>query len=93
MPNEDQIRQQVREMLGRLVPDNDSEIRDDADIFTMGLDSVGTMLLITEIENLYSLTLTADTIPYDQLRTIAGIASFVAAMLDAKTTPEANPGA
>lgn len=66
-------------MLVRIVPDIDSDLADDADIFSLGLDSVSVMLLLTEIEQQYSISLKSDEIPFDQFRTVAGIASLVAA--------------
>lgn len=87
MPTEQQIREQVRELLARTVPGFDTSISDDVDIFSMGLDSISTMLLLTEIENLYSISLGADEIPFEQFRTIAGISSFVAWKCEAQIAP------
>lgn len=79
MTTEDEIRQQVREMLGRVLSGLEPDFPDDADIFAMGLDSVSTVLLLSELESQYDISLVDDDIPYDQFRTIAGIAAFVAA--------------
>lgn len=78
MVNDDQIKRDVRAILAGIVEGNDaSTLADEDDIRDTGLDSVGTLMLITEIENKYTITLTADAIPYDKLTTIAGIAEFV----------------
>lgn len=80
MRNEEQIRREVREIVTRVVPDLVSEIQDDTDIFSVGVDSVSATLLISELENHYSIALEGDDIPYEQFTTIAGIASHLAAV-------------
>lgn len=82
MPNEIQIRTQVRTILVRIVPAIDPGIDDDTDIFATGLDSVSVMVLLDELEEFYSINLASDEIPYERFRTIAGIASFLAAKLE-----------
>lgn len=78
------IRQSVRESLARVLPDRSSDISDDDDFFAMGLDSVSTLLLITELENQYSITLAAEDIPYDQIRTINGFAAFISTTIESQ---------
>lgn len=77
------LRQSIREIIAENIPTIDVNLPDDADILSMGTDSVSMLLVITEIENRYSITISADEIPYDRLRTVSDIASFVAAKLNA----------
>lgn len=88
MTTEEEIRQQVREMLGRVLSGIEPDFPDDADIFAMGVDSVSTVLLMSELESRYDISLADDDIPYDQFRTIAGIAGFVAARRLQKSAAE-----
>lgn len=76
-PEESEILRDIRAILIQYLPDTGDEISTDTDIFSMGMDSVSTLLLITEIENKYSINFIANDIPYDQLGTISGITSFV----------------
>lgn len=78
-----QLDQGIREILAEHIPTIDADLPDDADILSMGTDSVSMLLVITEIENRYSITISAEELPYDQLRTVSDIASFVAAKLNA----------
>ena len=78
MVEESQIRKDVREILARIQQTDQLEIGDEDDIFNLGLDSVRTILLITELENKYSVALVKDEIPYDRIRTISGIADWIA---------------
>lgn len=75
--------QDIREILAENIPSIDAGLPDDADILSMGTDSVSMLMIITEIENRYSITISAEEIPYDQLRTVSGIVSFVASKLNA----------
>ena len=77
MTSQQQIRQQVREILFRIVPGIDPELADEDDIFSAGIDSVSTMILITELEKNFSIALDGEEIPYECFRTVAGIALFI----------------
>lgn len=76
------ILRDVRTIFKRIVPNKDISLSDDDDIFSTGLDSVTFLLMVTELENRFSVTLAADEIAYDQFRNISGIASFIASRLE-----------
>jgi acyl carrier protein len=83
MTSQQQIRKQVREVLARLIQDNiESELSDDDDIIIAGIDSVGMMMLITELEQTFSISLDGDDIPYERFRTVADIAAFIESILN-----------
>ena len=77
MISQQKIRQQVRDILCRIVPGIDPGISDEDDIFSAGIDSVSTMMLITELEQNFSISLDGEDIPYENFRTVTGIASFI----------------
>lgn len=84
MPEVEQIRLQVRKIVEGLVLEGGREFLDEDNLQEMGLDSVAMLLLITEIENRYSITLAADDTPFDTFRSVSDIASYVARTLDRK---------
>lgn len=82
MTSQQEIRRQVREILARIIPDIDAELADNDDIFSAGIDSVSGMLLITELEQSFSISLESDEISYDNFRTVAGITEFIESILN-----------
>lgn len=80
MPSQQQIRDQLRDILIRMVPKLDSGLADDADIFEAGIDSVSAVLLLTEIEETFDISLESGEIPYESIRTLAGMAEFIESM-------------
>lgn len=84
MTSQQKIRQQVREILFRIVPGIDPGLSDEDDIFSSGIDSVSTMMLITELEQNFSILLDGEDIPYENFRTVSGIASFIEDMSSSK---------
>jgi methoxymalonate biosynthesis acyl carrier protein len=87
MTSQQEIRQQVREILGRVIPDIDAELKDNDDIFSAGIDSVSGMLLITELEKSFSISLESDEISYDNFRTVTGISEFIETILNRRGKP------
>jgi acyl carrier protein len=77
MTTQEQIRIKVRAILAMVAPGIDSGLGDEDDIFTAGIDSVTTMMLITEIEQQFSISLDGDDIPYENFRTIDGISTYI----------------
>ncbi len=90
MPEVEQIRVQVREILEGIVPEVGRELLDEGNLQDMGLDSVAMLLLITEIENRYSITLAVDDTPFDRFRSVSDIASYIAGALDGKQAAGCN---
>lgn len=75
-----ETRDQVRQILNRIAPEVTSGLSDDTDIFSAGIDSVNAMLIITEIEKGFDISLEVHDIPYERFRTIADIAAFIASI-------------
>lgn len=86
MDSQQQIKRQLRDIIVKVIPDINPDIGDDDDIFTSGVDSIGAMLLINEIEESFSITLDGDDIPFEKFNTIESIASYLGVVLQRDNT-------
>ncbi|MDD4880572.1 MAG: acyl carrier protein [Gallionellaceae bacterium] len=73
----DKVRATVEKILAGRV----DRIDDHDDIFAMGIDSVATMMLLSELELAFGIDLSDDQLSYDQLRSIADITRLIEGLL------------
>ena len=69
-----------------VIPDFDENIAEAANLFNLGLDSVATMMLISELEEQFAIDLSAVPLEYENFSSIRGISAFVLS-LSQKTHP------
>ncbi|AHE99937.1 acyl carrier protein [Thioalkalivibrio paradoxus] len=70
----DTIREKVRSAVAKVMETGVSDLDDAADLY---IDSVATMMLITELEEAFGIELGDADLDYEAFRTIEGITGFL----------------
>lgn len=79
MENLKTIKHQTHKILLNIMPNIDqSQLLDETDIFTLGLDSVNAIRLITNLQSTFKVSFSTSDINFNNFRTITNIAEIVA---------------
>lgn len=72
------LKQQIIQIILEIIPDTNSEdLQEDTDIFSMGLDSINTMTLVSNIQDVFDIQLDGSEISLDNFQNIATIATMI----------------
>lgn len=77
---DDPIKARVRKIVEKTLAEKAAGIADGDDIFSRGIDSLATVMLLAELEGEFGVDLSGEQVAYDELRTIERIARMVGAM-------------
>ncbi|NEP09966.1 MAG: acyl carrier protein [Symploca sp. SIO2C1] len=73
------IKHKSQEIVLDIMPNIDqNQLLDDTDIFSLGLDSLNAIRLITNLQSKFKVSFTSSEINFDNFRTITNIAEIVA---------------
>ena len=75
---EDSVQQKVQALILEILPDvNVEELSEDDDIFSMGLDSINAMTLVTNLQETFGLQFDSQEINFENFQNIKSIAEFI----------------
>lgn len=78
MNSSEQIKQEVKEVILAILPDVSSEdLNEDSDIFSLGLDSINAMTLVSNLQDAFDIQLDTNEIIFDNFQSLATIAEMV----------------
>ncbi|MDY7021196.1 MAG: acyl carrier protein [Cyanobacteria bacterium J06592_8] len=73
------IQDQVQSLLLDVIPDVTVEdLQDDADIFNLGLDSINTMTLISNLQETFEIELDVSEISFENFQNVSTIVEMIA---------------
>jgi|GEM_PF-2952421 acyl carrier protein len=90
MTNTSKIRQQCKNLLKDLLPVSDVNLKNNSDIFKLGIDSIRTMTLLARLQEIFNIKFNADEINVGYFRTINDITNLVQNKLAAKVKTSKN---
>lgn len=72
------FQQQIAQVILQIIPDITSEdLQADTDIFSLGLDSINAMTLVSNLQDVFDIQLAPSEISFDNFQNIATIAAMV----------------
>ena len=75
---EDSIQQKVQALILEILPDvNVEDLSEDDDIFSMGLDSINAMTLVTNLQETFGIQFDSQEINFENFQNIKSIAEFI----------------
>lgn len=78
MSSLEEIQQKIRQVvLANLPKITNEELSDDAELFSLGLDSLNTVPLVLGLEEVFGFEFEMDEISYESFRTIADITELM----------------
>jgi len=78
MNSSEQIKQEVKEVILAILPDVSSEdLNEDSDIFSLGLDSINAMTLVSNLQDAFDVQLDTNEIIFENFQSLATIAEMV----------------
>lgn len=78
----EEIRELIQECIGSELVSDLEDIRDDDELFIVGIDSINLVTLILEIENKYGIEFDVEEIDMEKFKTINDIAKIVSMQLE-----------
>lgn len=74
----EELKQKARNIVSEILPDISSEdIADNTDIFSLGLDSINTMTLVTNLQDGFDIQLETNEFNFENFQTIANIIDMI----------------
>jgi acyl carrier protein len=74
----EELKQKTKNIISELLPDVGSEeINDDIDIFSLGLDSINAMTLISNLQDAFDIKLEIHELNFENFQTISTIVEMV----------------
>ena len=78
MNSSEQIKQEVKEVILAILPDvSNEDLNEDSDIFSLGLDSINAMTLVSNLQDAFDIQLDTNEIIFDNFQSLATIAEMV----------------
>lgn len=78
MNSSEQIKQEVKEVILAILPDVSSEdLNEESDIFSLGLDSINAMTLVSNLQDAFDVQLDTNEIIFENFQSLATIAEMV----------------
>lgn len=78
MNSSEQIKQEVKEVILAILPDVSSEdLNEESDIFSLGLDSINAMTLVSNLQDAFDIQLETNEINFENFQNLATIAEMV----------------
>ncbi|WP_335026537.1 acyl carrier protein [Nostoc sp.] len=72
------INQQITQVILEIIPDiTSAELQDDTDIFSLGLDSINAMTLVSNIQDVFDIQLDTNEINFENFQNIATITAMI----------------
>jgi acyl carrier protein len=72
------IKQQTQKLVSEVLPDvSPEELPDDVDIFSLGLDSINAMTLVSNLQDAFEIQLYASEISFENFQNIATIVEMI----------------
>lgn len=74
----EELKQKTRSIVAEILPNiNQEEIADNIDIFSLGLDSINVMSLISNLQEAFDFTLEIDELNFENFQTVSTIVEMV----------------
>ncbi len=78
MNSTEQIKQEAKEVVLAILPDVGSEeLNEESDIFSLGLDSINAMTLVSNLQDAFDIQLETNEINFENFQNLATIAEMV----------------
>jgi len=78
MNSTEQIKQEAKEVILAILPDVSSEdLNEESDIFSLGLDSINAMTLVSNLQDAFDIQLETNEIIFENFQSLATIAEMV----------------
>lgn len=78
MNSSEQIKQEVKEVILAILPDvSNEDLNEDSDIFSLGLDSINAMTLVSNLQDAFDVQLNTNEIIFENFQSLATIAEMV----------------
>lgn len=78
MNSSEQIKQEVKEVILAILPDVSSEdLNEESDIFSLGLDSINAMTLVSNLQDAFEIQLETNEINFENFQNLVTIAEMV----------------
>ena len=78
MNSSEQIKQEVKEVILAILPDvSNEDLNEDSDIFSLGLDSINAMTLVSNLQDAFDVQLDTNEIIFENFQSLATIAEMV----------------
>lgn len=77
----DTLKNKIRTMVLRVLGRLQSEVGDQDDLFALGLDSITTMMLISELEEHFGIDLSGEDLAFENFSSIDRMSRFIGALL------------
>ncbi|UKO99746.1 acyl carrier protein [Nostoc sp. UHCC 0870] len=72
------IKQQTQKLVSEILPDvSPEELPDNVDIFSLGLDSINAMTLVSNLQDAFEIQLDASEISFENFQNIATIVEMI----------------
>lgn len=74
----EELKQKTKSIVAEILPNiNQEEIADNIDIFSLGLDSINVMSLISNLQEAFDFTLEIDELNFENFQTVSTIVAMV----------------
>ncbi len=78
MNSSEQIKQEAKKVILAILPDVSSEdLNEESDIFSLGLDSINAMTLVSNLQDAFDIQLETNEIIFENFQSLATIAEMV----------------
>jgi len=78
MNSTEQIKQEAKKVILAILPDVSSEdLNEESDIFSLGLDSINAMTLVSNLQDAFDIQLETNEINFENFQNLATIAEMV----------------
>jgi|GEM_PF-1504045 acyl carrier protein len=78
MNSSEQIKQEAKKVILAILPDVSSEdLNEESDIFSLGLDSINAMTLVSNLQDAFDIQLETNEINFENFQNLATIAEMV----------------
>ncbi len=74
----EELKQKAKNVVSELLPDvGNEDIADDTDIFSLGLDSINAMTLVSNLQDTFDIQLETSEFNFENFQNIANIVSMI----------------
>ncbi len=78
MNSSEQIKQEAKKVILAILPDvNSEDLNEESDIFSLGLDSINAMTLVSNLQDAFDIQLETNEINFENFQNLATIAEMV----------------
>jgi acyl carrier protein len=78
MNSSEQIKQEAKKVILAILPDVSSEdLNEESDIFSLGLDSINAMTLVSNLQDAFDIQLETNEIIFENFQSLATIAEMI----------------